>query len=297
MFCTLKIENDVPNAKKDPIDVAQFARRQLLNNDEALEKRVLRNEGGHPFDVVNAITGVGSGDNDWMSVKLSRITIPPKYLAQEALGQCKECGPGLVLNFTISEEFRKAAGPKKTGMGYWKFDAVSVDCKGEFVSMNANNMCESEKRRLREIWSLRKKAVSDSSNQRQKKLPKNLFPGSPGTGAGSPSHTPRSSSSSTRNEHELQHAMVMLGGYQDDGKDDTPYIMLLNSWENMPLVLVSPEYLAACGATIWFSRSKLTSDTTVARKAGFVGMCGVPDQGADSSFVLSLVDHVSAPDI
>jgi hypothetical protein len=34
--------------------------------------------------------------------------------------------------------------------------------------------------------------------------------------------------------------------------------MMLNWWKNMPLVLVSPEYLQACGAKVYFLKDSLT---------------------------------------
>jgi hypothetical protein len=76
--------------------------------------------------------------------------------------------------------------------------------------------------------------------------------------------------------------MVTIGGWKDEEGD--PYIMMLNSWKSMPLVLVSPGYLVACGARISFLEAKLTKDTKVARKEGFFGMCGFPDHGAASDF-------------
>jgi hypothetical protein len=65
--------------------------------------------------------------------------------------------------------------------------------------------------------------------------------------------------------------MVMLGGWYDEESD--PLIMMLNSWKSMPLVLVSPSYLAACGAEISFLNAILTEDTKVARQEGLSGMC------------------------
>jgi hypothetical protein len=139
-----------------------------------------------------------------------------------------------------------------------------------------------------QLWLVHRERASDQVKQRKKKLDrafrKELFPVTPGTGAGgSPSPTPCSSSSSTPDDGvALDHAMVMLGGWYDEKGD--PYIMLLNSWKSMPLVLVSPDYLVACGARISFLKAKLTKDTHLARKEGLFGMCGFPDHGADSDF-------------
>jgi hypothetical protein len=110
-FCTLKIERDVSNAKTDPIDVAQAARHYFLRDDEALEKRVLRNEGGHPFDLVNAITGHKFDEDDWASLNFPdfpRISAR-KEVGMQAIEHCVTKGPGLVLDFFITERFREAA--------------------------------------------------------------------------------------------------------------------------------------------------------------------------------------------
>jgi hypothetical protein len=298
---------DVSNANTDPIDIAQVARHQLLRDDEALERRVLRNGGGHPFDLVNAITGLtGSKKDIWNSVAFSQtfrrsgVMLDPKLFGMEVIECCKEYGPGLVVDFHMSEHFRKAAGGKNSSLGYWKFDEVSVDCRGEFVSMNADNMCGIEKERLKKLWLAQQGRANEQAKKRKEKLddafPRKLFPGTPGAGAGgSPSPTtPHSSSSSTpANGGTLEHAMVMLGGWYD--KEGDPYIMLLNSWKSMPLVLVSPAYLIACRAEICFLKAKLTQDTQVARKEGLFGMCGFPDNGADSGFEFWGHDHICAP--
>jgi hypothetical protein len=83
-----------------------------------LEKRVLRNEGGHPFDLVNAITGLESKNDDWNCLKFAGMTIDPNQFGMQVIGLCKKYGPGLVLNFFITKHFREAAREKKTGMGY-----------------------------------------------------------------------------------------------------------------------------------------------------------------------------------
>jgi hypothetical protein len=300
-FCTLKIESDVSNANTDPIDVAQVARHYLLRDDEALEKRVLRTGGGHPFELVNAITDLEVSKRvNWNSMDFSGVLLNPKPLLTEVIQRCNKHGPGLVLYFFITEHFRKAASANNTGMGYWRFDGASVDCPGEFVSMNADNMCGIEKQRLKKLWIAQQERASEQAKKRKEKLddayPKELSLGTPGAGAGgSPSpRTPHSSSSSTPdNGGTLEHAMVMLGGWHDNEGD--PYIMLLNSWKSMPLVLVSPAYLVACRAEICFLKAKLTKDTQVARKEGLIGMCGFPDHGADSRFEFSRDDHISAP--
>jgi hypothetical protein len=113
-FYTLKIESDVSNAKTDPIDVAQVARHYLLRDDGALEKRVLRNEGGHPFDFVYDITGLmaGSKKANWNYMDFSGVMIDPKPLGTEVIERCNKNGPGLILDFCITEHFREAANVK-----------------------------------------------------------------------------------------------------------------------------------------------------------------------------------------
>ncbi len=105
-------------------------------------------------------------------------------------------------------------------------------------------------------------------------------------------HTPHTTHH-TPQQPVLEHAMVMLGGWYDEESD--PLIMMLNSWKSMPLVLVSPAYLIACRAEICFLKAKLTQDTQVARKEGLFGMCGFPDNGADSGFEFWGHDHICAP--
>ncbi|WP_288992829.1 hypothetical protein [uncultured Marinobacter sp.] len=90
-------------------------------------------------------------------------------------------------------------------------------------------------------------------------------------------HTPHTTHHTPHTTHHtpqqpvLEHAMVMLGGWYDEEGD--PLIMMLNSGKSMPLVLVSPSYLAACGAEISFLNAILTEDTKVARQEGLSGMC------------------------
>jgi hypothetical protein len=138
---------------------------------------------------------------------------------------------------------------------------------------------------LWEVWRVQQKHTRGQVEQRKDKMnqtfplqavPIKLFSETRRTD-GSPSPTPRSSSPPD-DVDTANHAMVMLGGWHD--KQGNPYIMLLNSWKSMPLVLVSPGYLVACGAKIYFLNEKLTDDTKVARKEGLFGMCGYPDGGA-----------------
>jgi hypothetical protein len=312
VWFTLKLQRDMPNAvdATQPIDVANVARHKLITNNEKLKERVVQNKGGKAFAL--AMTLTGCGNQDFVSLSFMypvsvRFTPHVDHLGAMAIIWCEELGPGLVTNFHVPSPFSDAS--KRTdlpGMGYWKFDADNINCQGDFVELERDAACDDEHDRLYEIWKVQHQRATEAVKQRRATLDtavSTLFAAADGAGDNESSaaddqdqpavSAPVSLQTGivTRPTEAAAHAMVMLGGYtkEIDGEKKS-YMMLLNWWKSMPLILVSSQYLQACRATVCFLTEPLTEITTLARKEGSVGECLCPDEGADDFSFMDCFD-------
>ena len=82
--------------------------------------------------------------------------------------------------------------------------------------------------------------------------------------------------------------MILLYSYQEN---DKTYFLLQNSWEYLPLVLVTGEYLNACNATVFFFKDALASPYVGLRTALSAPSCSMPKSSA-----MPLPDHWHTPE-
>ena len=74
----------------------------------------------------------------------------------------------------------------------------------------------------------------------------------------------------------VTHSLVMLCAYRDPGDNGKRFFLMQNSWEWMPLVLMSAQYLAACGATVCFPDHKIGKAPAFERSSLPVTSCAMP---------------------
>jgi hypothetical protein len=194
-------------------------------------------------------------------------------------------GPGLVANFCIADPFFYASQSQQSVPGYWMFDGFDIDAEGEFVQLEVDDKSDSEHAELLGIWNKQEGRFHDQKASRQAELDESL--GAPNRlfTCSTPlsSEPPAPDGVDNRAMTETLHSMVMLGwcGKLDKEGTTKTHIMMLNWWKNMPLVLVSPEYLQACSARVYFLKDPLTETPKFATKDCLVGECTFPDNGED----------------
>ena len=294
VWLSLQHQRDRPNANArdlDPIDVAQVARRKIITDDTELENRVLLDQGRSAIELAQELTGRTRNSNSWECVNFEHSNNNSKVgsLAYIATLHFEDLGPGLVTNFLVTNPFFNASKSKQSVPGYWKFDGVDIDVTGEFVPLELDDKSDSERAELLGIWKEQETRFREQKTSRENNLNQSF--GTPTTphrlfNSGSTARsTPLSSEApdDRATTEETLHSMVMLGWCEklDSKGTKKRFIMMLNWWKNMPLVLVSPEYLQACRAKVYFLKKPLTETPQLATKDCLVGECSFPDNGED----------------
>ena len=196
---------------------------------------------------------------------------------------------GLVTNFHASKNFTAATGPRDVldKLGYWKFDGQDIDTEGTFEPLALDEPEKSEEiAKLKKIWEEQKKQAQERHTENVAKVQAALSDESDEfDGINSP-RSPDSKPEPSQSQSEPGsgvHAMVLLGTYTDPSNTVT-YFVLLNWWWDMPLVVVSAEYLRACGAIIYFPKIDITKNPQpdeMPRRDGVVGECAFMDGGEE----------------
>jgi hypothetical protein len=222
------LQKRFPDCTGDPIDAAHFARRRIISTDAALEKRVLRDEGGHAIELAKTLTNRAYLQSDWQVFYFTLSMQNVDFEAEQTLRYCKKYGPGLVAAFIVHAKFSESALDNTApGLGYYKFDGASSDCVGEFVQFEEDQNEEKESTKLREIWEQQKSRVVEHNKKRRANLQqegKNLFPG-PASEKKGDGGTPTDSANApmpgaVRTEgRTVRHSMVMLGGHKITNAD------------------------------------------------------------------------------
>lgn len=298
---TLKLQQDLPQeTSEEPIDVAQCARRKIINNDGKLEKRVISNLGGSSFEVVKELTG-RTNEDDWALAPFSLPTQSVYGLSQYTLDLLESYGVGLVTGFTVPPNFAKRAKEKPKGIGYWKFDGIDVDCEGEFIKLNKDDeMCQSERVRLHKKWEEQKERAEKKFKKCKdyQVLPSPTHLKYPPGDDGAEKHAPNEDDDPPGVDSGQKHSMVMLGGYKAEENAPTKhYFMLMNWWRGMPLVLVSAGYLQACQCKVVFLAQKLTEDTDLDRKEAAYAEVLYPDEGEDCAAISASFDSLERQEV
>lgn len=235
------------------LDVAQSARRWLVEDHSVLKKRVLNDKGKSAKDFLEELVGQTTS---WRTAKFS----DSKDLFHEAghvRGYYAQCGPGLVVGFRIFQHFLNAAkaNTEKTEPGYWKFEGNSCDCEGEFVELVSTDMKADQniKKQLNDALEKERQAIKECKEAHKTKLSNSM--GEPST----PTPRKQHKNAEVREASGAIHAMVLLAVIKRENARDDLYV-LLNSWKQLPLVVVSPQYMAACGAEIVFTVCELSNN-------------------------------------
>ena len=286
MYLTIKLQRDHPEQNQLPIDVGYIGRNYVVDTREGLEGRVIHDRGENAMTLCQKIIGK---DNCWEKVNCDIGA----YMKEQAYRDRQRRtlddildgnNTGLVTGFCVCNNFR-GQGKEIEENGYWKFDGNSVDCKGEFVTMAADDKATAESERLRTMWDEQLQQAKDAKKSNNRKMNEVIDDVSPRTDDAKDSS--ETNSTEPESDSEGKHAMVMLGFVTEeiDGKKKRFY-MLWNWWASMPLVLVSFEYLVACRCLIWFFPVKLDANITktVKQSKALAGECCFPDHAENTRF-------------
>lgn len=301
VWYSLQLQADLPEVPEEPIDVSHFARR-TMNSDYKLEKRVVENVGGSSFELVKELTG-RTHEDDWIKLQFHKSNVDLSGLCSIALGFLEKRRLGLVTGFIVTSNFKnRAQDRQRRGMGYWRFDAIDIDCEGEFVTVQEDDKCEAERARLHNHWQDQKTQAENKSKKRREFValpsPTHLFSADDVDAKESAvveNELTRASATSIPPgaEPEPRHSMVMLGGYKVVENDQPKhYFMLMNWWRGMPLVVVSADYLRACQCRVVFLDEKLTKNSQMDRKHALFAEAVCPDQGEDVSAIGASFDSL-----
>jgi len=271
------------------IDTARVMRHRVIINDEALEKRVIHNKGEFAIDLAVGLTERPLNDDHWEYVKFTH-NFTAKVDALTALIFCEKFGPGLVTRFrtpaTMKDALRKNKGT--TTAGYWLFDGDSKYCEGEFVAFGEregfDKVLREETERLKTIWDKQEKHAAIRDKDKKDPRAKIFFPSTPRNGKIKEKKDADAPGSSGL------HSMVLLGGHTEMVYEKPKsFLMLLNWWHEMPILVVSPNFLQDCGASeldpiqINFLSRPITADNPdVQWKSMLMAECDFVDEGENS---------------
>jgi hypothetical protein len=300
MWLTLKLQRDYPNRKQLPIDVGYMGRRYVIDTLEGLELRVIEDKGDNALDLLKKIIGDINKDLQKVNCDFRNFLNDKNHQERqrallEALGD-KEAHLGLVTQFSVCKNFQKSKPEHQPEtFGYWRFDGDSIDCEGEFVTMEKDGNVSTEHDRLLKMWKeqlskmeggekgfrAKMKEVIDMSPRKDNNREDDVAVERNNVSGASVAESESSSDS------EGKHAMVMLGACTElVANTDKRFYVLWNWWETMPLVLVSFEYLVACRCEVFFLSCKLPAD--ICEKAqcseALACECAFPDHGENTHF-------------
>jgi hypothetical protein len=317
MWLTVKLQRDYPNRKQLLIDAGYIGRHHVIDTREGLEMRVIEDKGDNAFDLCQNIIGdvktfdkvnchfCQRDDKKYQDKQRTRLD---DFLDEGDLG--------LVSQFSVCENFHEKSNPKhapKT-FGYWKFDGDSIDCEGEFVTMEEDGNGSTERERLRKMWEEQLHQMQETKQDHKTKM-KDVIAMSPRNETKQDHKTKMKEviAMSPRNDNEFEddvaveeknasgasmaesesfsegkHAMVMLGFCTEVvAGEDKRFYVLWNWWATMPLVLVSFEYLVACRCQVFFLTRKLPADICEKAQCSSEALaceCAFPDHEENTWF-------------
>jgi hypothetical protein len=307
MWLTLCLQKNYPD--EQPLDAGYIGRRHVINTREGLEDRVIRNTGGNAFDLVKKIVG-RPADVERVNLDFSRIKTKPERMRSRllALEDCLvgERGFGLVTCFTTSPNFFPTTAEAKTKHGYWKFDGNTVDCEGTFIELQPDCDDGIMYEKLRDEWQVQREAVAlakrncnatmkeaiAASPRNHLSLRRALLADDDDDVMVAESIPPAVTvTGSNQSQDNGTHAMVMIGSRTETSANGMQkrFYMLWNWWSQMPLVLVSMDYLNACQCLVIFwedvasiSPSDFKGD--VERNAALSCECSFPEIGENTTY-------------
>ena len=295
MWLTVKLQRDHPAGPNQlPIDVGYIGRRYVIDTREGLERRVIEDRGDNAMTLCEKIIG---SYEEWVRVNcdFQNCMDDQGYqdLQRTNLDNCMDRDVlGLLTGFCVCANFWEKSKHWVQAYGYWKFDGNSIDCEGEFVTMDADDRVLTERARLGEMWDeqLERMKTAMQSNKNKMKEVLDMSPRSADDiddEKDDDDDSSGTSSTESESDSEGKHAMVMLGCFTEEvAGEEKRFYMLWNWWACMPLVLVSFEYLVACRCKIFFLSPKLAADviTTAQRSEALASECSFADHAENTSF-------------
>lgn len=274
------------------VDIPQRVRRYISSNPDKLDRKiedpVIKNAGDLTYNFAHTLfdgdcveIDTGNDKIDLARPDLWALVQPWTHFEERMMKELIEkYGPGLINNFRLTTPFIAAAKLYKKGCGYWAFLGDSIDDVGQFVHLPELN---EEHIKLKATLSDKAtKQIYDATHKNRKFFPDNNA-NEAQTGGRSNGNDSSTTTKGKKGEEEERHSMVLLGGIVQRVWDkkryeyvDKQHYLILNSWHRMPLVLVSAEYLEACGAEVLFRKKAVTkeqkSDFAVNEMCVAVGM-------------------------
>eukprot|EP00978_Attheya_sp_CCMP212_P016519 scaffold43346_cov33-Attheya_sp.AAC.2 len=299
MWLTIKFQRDYPNQNQLPIDVSYIGQRHVIDTPEGLERRVIDDKGDNALDLCQKI--IGDGEHlqaiEKVNCNFQQCLNNKAYQARQRTlldDLVDDSRLGLVSQFSVCKNFREHKHLPKT-FGYWRFDGDSIDCKGEFVTMEEDVNVSTERARLEKVWNEQLDVMTKNKLDHKEKM-KEVIANSPcndnklednitverdnASGASM-------AESELSSEEEGKHAMVMLGVCTEVVADGAKrFYVLWNWWATMPLVLVSFEYLVACRCQVFFLSHELPANICekVQHSEALACECAFPDHGENTLF-------------
>ena len=322
VWATLQSQFDLPGNDKacQLPDISQVARRHILDEDvgaasfdRRLEDRVVHDRGYSARKLAQKLVGregsqeaawrifmLDSGEKTKDKVDYAWIEWENNILSTyiEALVG-KQHKIGLVTNFRVAEPFRTASEKETSGIGYWKFDGDNIDTQGEFVNLPEDEDCGTEKTRLLKLWNRQMEDIKAEKDFRKASLdslfPDSMFKNSVEEEGNDEERLDQNSPGRNDQAQDPKHSMVLLGTVREMSRrpsgygkeEERVFFVLLNSWGNMPCVLVSIEYLRACGAYVNFIFKRLDQVPELERNFRLAGECSFHEDGGDDSYFTS----------
>ncbi|CAB9529810.1 expressed unknown protein [Seminavis robusta] len=299
-------------------DASQLARRTM--DDLKLYNVVTLKGGGTVAETLAYLNGdkwewPGSFTSVWFGDKRRLLDV----MEGEALRDLEEYGVGLLDNFNIQQGFdscerqsmewwrdhTQGQGGKRIPPpppGVWVLDG-GKDAEGKFTCFPLP--AESEAEMIDKMW---------TNSGQQGALP--LGAGAPPLAhrehrtniqpqAGDvdnftsslpppppPRQLPRPHTTERSGNRGLAHAMIVLYAYRKgEGKNSKTFFLVQNTWENLPLVVMTGEYLRACDAYVSFNTSKLGRSFCGKQTSLPVTSCSLPETASMALPVEQMLPH------
>lgn len=280
MFLTLTIQKQGAT-NFSPIDVGWLARRFVTNTLKGLEDRVIRNKGKNSIEVCTAILGEVAEQFDRLNLNYIKQNKSNRKQDERKLNGITKHHVALVNHFRVFSTFKtKTVEQKRYAIdkdGYWMFDGNSCDCEGVFIELQIPTRKHDKRdykkqhakleKELKSTWNTQMEAV-DKKKGKYKEKADSICEASRIDDSDLESITfePYSESEiavpdSTSTSQSIEfHAMVLLGRINHPNRKRKTMYVLLNWWESMPLVVVSFEYMIACGCHMYYLNAEIPED-------------------------------------
>jgi hypothetical protein len=251
VYYSLALQLQYPNddTNRYPIDIGEAGRRFVLNNDTNFVSTVIKDEPRQMYPLAVDLTQTNNEDD---SVYWSYVSFKPRQ-SMDVHNKCQHVkdyldvyGVGLVTEFKLHKAFQQTR-KKRRGAGYLLFDGRE-DCDGTWIKMETTTLQQEKTKRELDIVPEGEVLFVDDDGR-------SSTPTKTSALATEETYSPSTSLENSKKDTDRQtavaeyHAMVVIGGYEENGKY---YFLLLNWWIQMPLLVVSEDYLQCAQPKIRF---------------------------------------------